>query len=121
MGDWIVIGSVCCPCIIQPIISFGRPTLISVLLPAPHPHHTHTGLARGAAVVMASSAAAAEASPAALAVQRLAFATASIVRVQGLGGLYSGIVPNMLQVLPSAALSYFTFETMKQVLRVVQE
>lgn len=73
-------------------------------------------LMRAQAVVMAASATAE--SPAALAVQRLVYATTSIMKVQGVAGLYSGLLPNMLQVLPSAALSYFTYETMKHVLKV---
>jgi len=33
-------------------------------------------------------------------------------------GLLAGLLPNMLQVLPSAALSHGTYETMKQLLSV---
>jgi Mitochondrial carrier protein len=36
----------------------------------------------------------------------------------GLRGLYAGMAPNVLQVLPSSALSYFTYELMKVVLDV---
>jgi hypothetical protein len=50
---------------------------------------------------------------------RLAAACAAIVRVDGVAGFYAGLLPNMLQVLPSAALSYGTYETVKQMLGAV--
>ena len=37
---------------------------------------------------------------------------------EGIKGFYSGILPNMLQVLPNAALSYFAYETFKRLLEV---
>lgn len=43
---------------------------------------------------------------------------AKIVEQGGVGALYAGLIPSMLQVLPSAALSYFVYEFMKIVLRV---
>lgn len=36
----------------------------------------------------------------------------------GLRGLYAGIAPNALQVLPSAALGYYVYELMRVVLDV---
>ncbi|WIA10639.1 hypothetical protein OEZ85_010820 [Tetradesmus obliquus] len=53
------------------------------------------------------------------AVSRIAAACSAILKADGMRGFYAGIMPNMLQVLPSAALSYGTYETMKQVLGVV--
>jgi hypothetical protein len=50
---------------------------------------------------------------------RLAAACAAIVRADGVAGFYAGLLPNMLQVLPSAALSYGTYETVKQMLGAV--
>uniref|UniRef100_A0A0D6RAK9 Mitochondrial adenine nucleotide transporter BTL3 n=1 Tax=Araucaria cunninghamii TaxID=56994 RepID=A0A0D6RAK9_ARACU len=43
---------------------------------------------------------------------------AKIVQQGGVGALYAGVIPSMLQVLPSAAISYFVYEFMKIVLRV---
>lgn len=43
---------------------------------------------------------------------------AKIVEQGGVAALYAGLIPSMLQVLPSAALSYFVYEFMKIVLRV---
>ncbi|KAF6259403.1 mitochondrial carrier domain-containing protein [Scenedesmus sp. NREL 46B-D3] len=53
------------------------------------------------------------------AVCRISAACAAIIKADGMRGFYAGIMPNMLQVLPSAALSYGTYEAMKQVLGVV--
>jgi hypothetical protein len=53
------------------------------------------------------------------AVSRIAAACSAILKADGMRGFYAGLMPNMLQVLPSAALSYGTYETMKQVLGVV--
>ena len=36
-----------------------------------------------------------------------------VVQAEGLIGLYSGVMPTAIQVMPSAALSYFTYEAMK--------
>jgi hypothetical protein len=47
---------------------------------------------------------------------RIAVACSAIVRADGVGGFYAGLLPNMLQVLPSAALSYGTFEGVKHML-----
>ncbi|RDX66087.1 putative mitochondrial adenine nucleotide transporter BTL3, partial [Mucuna pruriens] len=41
-----------------------------------------------------------------------------IVEQGGIPALYSGLVPSLLQVLPSAAISYFVYEFMKIVLKV---
>jgi hypothetical protein len=53
------------------------------------------------------------------AMSRIAAACSAIITADGMRGFYAGLMPNMLQVLPSAALSYGTYETMKQVLGVV--
>ena len=37
---------------------------------------------------------------------------------EGFKGFYAGMLPNMLQVLPNAALSYYAYETFKQILQV---
>ncbi|KAJ8619178.1 hypothetical protein MRB53_015364 [Persea americana] len=48
-----------------------------------------------------------------------AFATcAKIVEQGGVPALYAGLSPSLLQVLPSAAISYFVYEFMKIVLKV---
>ncbi|KAJ7965711.1 Mitochondrial carrier protein [Quillaja saponaria] len=41
-----------------------------------------------------------------------------IVEQGGVPALYAGLIPSLLQVLPSAALSYFVYEFMKIVLKV---
>lgn len=41
-----------------------------------------------------------------------------IVEQGGIPALYAGLVPSLLQVLPSAAISYFVYEFMKIVLKV---
>ena len=43
---------------------------------------------------------------------------AAIRAAEGLKGFYVGLGPNMLQVLPSAALSYWTYDTCKMLLGV---
>jgi hypothetical protein len=53
------------------------------------------------------------------AVGRIAAACSAIVRADGFAGFYTGLLPNMLQVLPSAALSYGTYESVKQMLGAV--
>lgn len=50
---------------------------------------------------------------------RIAAACSAIVRADGFAGFYAGLLPNMLQVLPSAALSYGTYESVKQMLGAV--
>ncbi|KAL5779700.1 hypothetical protein ACOSQ2_010437 [Xanthoceras sorbifolium] len=48
-------------------------------------------------------------------------AMATFVRIVEQGGipaLYAGLIPSLLQVLPSAAISYFVYECMKIVLKV---
>jgi hypothetical protein len=49
---------------------------------------------------------------------RVAAACSAIVQADGVAGFYAGILPNMLQVLPSAALSYSTYEAVKHLLGV---
>lgn len=51
---------------------------------------------------------------------RFSAACVSIVRADGFRGFYAGLLPNMLQVLPSAALSYWTYETVKKLLNAQQ-
>lgn len=41
-----------------------------------------------------------------------------IVEQGGISALYAGLIPSLLQVLPSAAISYFVYEFMKIVLKV---
>ncbi|XWS25280.1 hypothetical protein CRYUN_Cryun27aG0055800 [Craigia yunnanensis] len=41
-----------------------------------------------------------------------------IVEQGGVPALYAGLIPSLLQVLPSAAISYFIYEFMKIVLKV---
>ncbi|KAI3762181.1 hypothetical protein L1987_52605 [Smallanthus sonchifolius] len=41
-----------------------------------------------------------------------------IVENGGVSALYAGLIPSLLQVLPSAAISYFVYESMKIVLKV---
>ncbi|KAI3691472.1 hypothetical protein L2E82_49833 [Cichorium intybus] len=51
-----------------------------------------------------------------------AFATfGKIVEQGGVPALYAGLTPSLLQVLPSAAISYFVYELMKIVLKVEPE
>ncbi|KAJ6825318.1 putative mitochondrial adenine nucleotide transporter BTL3 [Iris pallida] len=48
-----------------------------------------------------------------------AFATTmKIIEHGGVPALYAGLIPSLLQVLPSAAISYFVYEFMKIVLKV---
>ncbi|XP_068642810.1 probable mitochondrial adenine nucleotide transporter BTL3 [Aristolochia californica] len=54
-----------------------------------------------------------------LATRMNAFATCiKIVERGGVPALYAGLIPSLLQVLPSAAISYFVYEFMKIVLKV---
>ena len=48
----------------------------------------------------------------------LSSACSVIVRTQGMSGFYAGCLLNAVQALPSAALSYFVYETFKTLLRV---
>ncbi|OAY58141.1 probable mitochondrial adenine nucleotide transporter BTL3 [Manihot esculenta] len=41
-----------------------------------------------------------------------------IIEQGGISALYAGLIPSLLQVLPSAAISYFVYEVMKIVLKV---
>ena len=50
--------------------------------------------------------------------KRLAATIAGLAEEEGLRGFYAGILPNMLQVLPNAAISYFAYETFKRLLEV---
>ncbi|XP_073110834.1 probable mitochondrial adenine nucleotide transporter BTL3 isoform X3 [Elaeis guineensis] len=47
-------------------------------------------------------------------------ASAFILQIEsdGVGSLFSGLFPSTLQVLPSAAFSYFFYETMKSILKI---
>lgn len=48
-----------------------------------------------------------------------AFATfVKVIEQGGIPALYAGLMPSLLQVLPSASISYFVYECMKIVLRV---
>lgn len=49
---------------------------------------------------------------------RIAAACTAIMQADGVAGFYAGLLPNMLQVLPSAALSYGTYESVKHLLGV---
>jgi hypothetical protein len=49
---------------------------------------------------------------------RVAATCAAILNAEGLAGFYTGLAPNMLQVLPSAALSYATYDGVKRALGV---
>lgn len=41
-----------------------------------------------------------------------------IVRTEGLGGLYRGITPNFIKVLPAVSISYVVYENASRVLGV---
>ena len=49
---------------------------------------------------------------------RLRAAVTSISQEQGPLGFYAGLTPCLAQVLPSAAMSYFVYETCKRLLHV---
>lgn len=70
-----------------------------------------------AARTAATAAAAAAAASHPVGWARVVATCASIVQADGLKGFYAGLAPNILQVLPSAALSYYTYDTMKQMLK----
>ncbi len=48
--------------------------------------------------------------------QRIGLTIKEIVKAEGPGGFYAGMGPNLVQVLPSSALSYYTYSTLKQIL-----
>ena len=48
-------------------------------------------------------------------------AATALLAERGVAGLYAGLGANMLQVLPSAALSYYAYEVFKSVLAVDEE
>ena len=50
--------------------------------------------------------------------QKLGSTIVALAEEEGIRGFYAGILPNMLQVLPNAALSYFAYETFKRLLEV---
>lgn len=54
-------------------------------------------------------------------VHSISAACNTIIQTHGLSGFYAGCLLNMVQVLPSAALSYFTYEMFKSILRVEEE
>lgn len=39
-----------------------------------------------------------------------------IIQHEGFSGLYKGIFPNLLKVVPSASITYLVYETMKKTL-----
>lgn len=41
-----------------------------------------------------------------------------IVRTEGLGGLYRGLTPNFMKVIPSVSISYVVYEYLKRALGV---
>ncbi|GIM11871.1 hypothetical protein Vretimale_15341 [Volvox reticuliferus] len=85
------------------------------LAAAAHHHHYHMlPYHLGAQKMIATLSAAAVANSPGLA--RVAAAVTAILSTDGPRGFYSGLLPNMLQVLPSAALSYYTYDTLKTVL-----
>ena len=43
-------------------------------------------------------------------------AVSTILRVEGLQGLYKGIAPNLIKVAPSMAIAFVTYEHVKAVL-----
>ena len=43
-------------------------------------------------------------------------AVTTILRVEGVQGLYKGLVPNLLKVAPSMAIAFVTYEHVKAVL-----
>eukprot|EP01023_Acetabularia_acetabulum_P049641 TRINITY_DN5308_c0_g2_i2.p1 TRINITY_DN5308_c0_g2~~TRINITY_DN5308_c0_g2_i2.p1 ORF type:complete len:220 (-),score=48.68 TRINITY_DN5308_c0_g2_i2:127-765(-) len=45
-------------------------------------------------------------------------AVTQITRTKGLRGFYSGLAPNILQVMPNAAIGYFTYEYLRATLNV---
>ena len=72
--------------------------------------------------VAAASSASAAGLPAACALSNATTfrgAAASLLRERGVAGLYAGVGPTMLQVLPSAALSYYAYEVFKAKFGVV--
>jgi len=42
----------------------------------------------------------------------------SMIKNEGVKGLYKGLWPNLLKVAPSIATSFFTYETVKEYLTV---
>ena len=50
--------------------------------------------------------------------KKLASTIVTMAEEEGLRGFYAGMLPNILQVLPNAALSYYAYETFKQLLKV---
>lgn len=44
-----------------------------------------------------------------------------ILSKEGLPGLYRGITPNFMKVLPAVGISYVVYENMKQTLGVTQK
>lgn len=55
------------------------------------------------------------------ALRRMTTTLSIIVRRHGLAGLYMGVVPSVAQVLPSAALGYYSYEMFKRFLNVGDE
>lgn len=44
-----------------------------------------------------------------------------IITKEGVSGLYRGITPNFMKVLPAVGISYVVYENMKQTLGVAQK
>ncbi|MEW5304664.1 MAG: hypothetical protein WDW36_007259 [Sanguina aurantia] len=47
---------------------------------------------------------------------KMMVAWVAIMKADGVRGFYAGLLPNMMQVLPSAALSYYTYDSLKTAL-----
>ena len=50
--------------------------------------------------------------------KRVILTCKDIFRAEGALGFYSGMAPNLAQVFPSSALSYYTYDRLKQILLV---
>ena len=50
--------------------------------------------------------------------QGMASTLFAIVREEGLHGLYRGLLPNFLKVIPAVSIGYVVYEHIKKVLRV---
>ena len=48
--------------------------------------------------------------------RRIALTCRDIWKADGPAGFYAGMAPNLVQVLPSSAISYYTYEKLKEVL-----
>lgn len=50
--------------------------------------------------------------------RKLVHTIATVAEEEGMRGFYAGMLPNILQVLPHAALNYWAYETFKKLLEV---